>query len=96
MEMARACFEKIEDEPESGLGREVPPDTGKPAGWEPHRLASLRHLLHGAEIPNPFRRGQNEWIETDRREQRRIVLTVLAFFATALVGIGILIYALLD
>lgn len=44
-------------------------------------------------MPSPFR-GENEWIETDRREQRRIVLTVLAFSAVTLAGIGILVYAL--
>jgi len=93
LEMAHACFEKIEEYPEPGRGRTAPLASGKDDAHSPHRLTSFLRLFRRARMPSPFR-GENEWIETDRREQRRIVLTVLAFSAVTLAGIGILVYAL--
>jgi hypothetical protein len=45
---------------------------------------------------NPFRRHNNAWIETDRRELRRIVVTGVILVAAVLTGAGFLIYSLTE
>jgi hypothetical protein len=41
---------------------------------------------------NPFRRRDNAWIATDRRERVKNVLIVLALVAAVAFGIGLLIH----
>lgn len=43
---------------------------------------------------NPFRPHENAWIETDRREFRRIVNIVVFLVISVLTGVGFLIYGL--
>lgn|GEM_PF-4255973 len=45
---------------------------------------------------NPFRRHDNAWIETDRQEFRRIVITGVILVAAVLAGAGFLIYSLVE
>jgi len=47
-------------------------------------------------MDNPFRRGSNAWIETDRREQRNVVVVVVVLVGALLASIGVVIYALMD
>lgn len=43
---------------------------------------------------NPFRPHDNAWIETDRREFRRVVNIAVIFAMSVLIGVGFLIYGL--
>lgn len=38
---------------------------------------------------------KNPWLEQDRQDQRRVIVTVLIFAAFVLTGIGLLVYAIL-
>lgn len=52
--------------------------------------------FYAAEMWNPFRRHKNAWIETDRREVRRIVITAVILATAILTGTAFLIYALVQ
>ena len=45
---------------------------------------------------NPFRRRENAWLETDRREQRNLILVAVVFVGALLTSVGIVIYALVE
>ena len=59
-------------------------------------LSTANLHSYGAVMWNPFRRSENAWLETDRREQMRVVLTALGFAFALLAGIGALIYAVME
>jgi len=54
------------------------------------------HSHYCAAMWNPFRRHDNAWIETDRQEFRRIVITGVILVAAVLAGAGFLIYSLVE
>ncbi len=43
-----------------------------------------------------FRRNDNAWIQTDRSERRKTVVTVLALLLLAILGVGLLLWAFLQ
>lgn len=45
-------------------------------------------------MPSWFRRDENAWTETDRRERNKTVAAVLSFLLLALSGLGLLVWAL--
>lgn len=47
-------------------------------------------------MPNPLRKdSSNPWLEKERGDVRRVILTVVLFASVACAGFGWLIYALL-